>query len=369
MPGSEGSPLRPGIVLLITHDEGGGTERFVQERAAVLVAAGQTCWFLRPDAFGGPARLERPGETPLLFEHGRDHAALLALLRRSVTQVEVHHLRSHAPGFKALPLELGLPIYVFVHDWALICPRGTLVRPEGGFCGEASPEACKSCVSDYAMMPVVAPGGVAALRQDWAALLRAAERVVVATRDGARRIRRHFPGAEPVIEKWEEAPPPPMPPEHSPWPRICVAGRLARYKGFEVLRDCAADAAARNLPMDFVLVGRSMDDAALRATGRCAVTGEYAEGAGEAWVRAQRAAIGFIPSIWPETWCYAQTVLSSAGLPIAAFALGAQGERVAASGGLALPLGLPPGRINDLFLARMAGLTVPSQRERQPLHA
>lgn len=369
MPGSEGSSLRPGIVLLITHAEGGGVERFVARRAASLAAEGETCWFLRPDSFGGPARLERPGEVPLTFDPKRGHAALLALLSGAVGRVEVHHLRSHAPRFKRLPLELGVPFRVVMHDWSLLCPRATLARPDGGFCGEAGPEACGSCVSGYAMMPVAAPRGVAALRRDSATLLRAAERVVVASRDGARRIRRHFPGVEPVLESWEEAPHPPAPPGQAPWPRICITGRLTRHKGFEVLRDCAADAAARKLPMDFVLVGRSMDDAALRATGRCAVTGEYAEGTGEAWVRAQRAAIGFIPSIWPETWCYAQSVLAAAGLPVAAFALGAQGERVAASGGIALPLGLPPGRINDLLLARMAGLAVPSQRERQPLHA
>ena len=38
---------------------------------------------------------------------------------------------------------------------------------------------------------------------------------------------------------------------------------------------CARDAAMRNLKLEFCLVGHSMDDARLLATGRVHITGRY----------------------------------------------------------------------------------------------
>jgi hypothetical protein len=58
----------------------------------------------------------------------------------------------------------------------------------------------------------------------------------------------------------------------------------------------------------------------------------------------------FLPSIWPETWCFALGEAWRAGLRAVVFGLGAQGERMqAVRRGLALPLGLPAQRINDVL--------------------
>ncbi len=285
-------------------------------------------------------------------------APLLAVLREGVAEVEVHHLRSLPAWAKELPLSLGVPYQVWIHDWSLLCPRGTFVTPAGRFCGEPALNACLACTEGYDRMPVAAPGGVQALRDDAGRLLRGASAIHVATTDGVRRLRRHLLGVAPTVAAWAtlDVPAAPAPAPMPPWPRICVAGRLTVHKGFQVLLDCARDAASRNLPLDFVLAGRSLDDDALRATGRCAVTGEYAEGHGAALLRAQRGALGFLPSIWPETWCYALSVLHEAGLPLVAFDLGAQAERLRALGGTLLPPGLPPPRINDFFMSRMTAL-------------
>jgi hypothetical protein len=67
-------------------------------------------------------------------------------------------------------------------------------------------------------------------------------------------------------------------------------------------------------------------------------------------VAAQRGAIGFLPSLYPEPWCYALGVLQRAGLPLAAFDLGAQSMRVRKAEGTLLPLGMTSGQINDVFL-------------------
>ncbi len=46
-------------------------------------------------------------------------------------------------------------------------------------------------------------------------------------------------------------------------------------RGSRCLLDCALDAAARNLPVEFVVVGHTINDRALLATGRVFVTGPY----------------------------------------------------------------------------------------------
>ncbi|WP_303193127.1 glycosyltransferase, partial [uncultured Desulfovibrio sp.] len=38
--------------------------------------------------------------------------------------------------------------------------------------------------------------------------------------------------------------------------------------------------------------------------------------------------VGLVPSVWPETFCYVVQECMQLGLPLVAFNLGAQGERV-----------------------------------------
>jgi glycosyltransferase involved in cell wall biosynthesis len=140
---------------------------------------------------------------------------------------------------------------------------------------------------------------------------------------------------------------------------VCVAGAIGQDKGFDVLLACARDAARRQLDLTFKLVGHTSDDERLMNTGRVFITGEYEEHEALALIRAQHADIGFLPSVWPETWCYALSALWRAGLWTLAFALGAPAERIAATGaGRTVPLGMPAARLNDLML----GLFAPEAR-------
>ena len=87
-------------------------------------------------------------------------------------------------------------------------------------------------------------------------------------------------------------------------------------------------------------------------TGRVFVTGGFAPEEADRLIRGQRAALGWLPSIWPETWCFALSDAWRAGLNVAVFDIGAQAERVRATGrGTLLPLGLSPMQINDALLA------------------
>ena len=178
-------------------------------------------------------------------------------------------------------------------------------------------------------------------------------RVVVPTADTARRIRRHFPAVLPEIVAWEDdsALTPLDAGPRGATMRVCVVGAIGVEKGYDVLLGCAEDARRRALPLEFVVCGVTEDDERLMAAGPVFVTGRYATAEAVKLVREQRAQLAFIPSIWPETWCFALTRAWQAGLPAVAFDLGAPAERIRATGrGHLLPLGLPVARVNDALL-------------------
>jgi glycosyltransferase involved in cell wall biosynthesis len=82
------------------------------------------------------------------------------------------------------------------------------------------------------------------------------------------------------------------------------------------------------------------------------VTGPYEEAAVVYEIRAQRTHLGFLPSVWPETWCYALGEAWQAGLDVVVFDIGATSERVRRTGrGWVLPLGLPIHAVNNALLA------------------
>jgi glycosyltransferase involved in cell wall biosynthesis len=159
----------------------------------------------------------------------------------------------------------------------------------------------------------------------------------------------------PVVRPWEADPPPPPPPRPragSGLRRVAVIGAIGVDKGFNVLLACARDAALRRLNLEFVVVGFTENDEALLDTQRVFITGMFAPGEAVALIRAQAADLAFLPSIWPETWCYALSDAWAGGLPAAVFDIGTPPARVrAARRGWVLPLGLPAPRVNDALLS------------------
>jgi GT2 family glycosyltransferase/glycosyltransferase involved in cell wall biosynthesis len=337
-------------VVLVTHGGGGGTARFVTSRAREIAAAGRRPIILREaDGFCEVSGLDQAYPN-LRFALPAERAALTALLKSAgAHEAELHHLLGHDHDILGVLGALGLPYVLYVHDYAWFCHRLSFVTGEGRFCGEADTTQCVDCVASWGseLHEDIAP---AALRERSRADFRAAREVIAPSEDVARRVARHVPGIVPVIRAWEEplAGFRPNPVPQRGFRRVAVIGAIGQDKGFGVLLDCARDAAARRLPLEFIVVGYTMDDEQLLATGKAFITGEFRSGEAETLIRAQSADLAFIPSIWPETWCYALSDAWEAGLPAAVFDIGTPALRVrAACLGWVLPLGLPAPRVND----------------------
>ncbi|MFT9016076.1 MAG: glycosyltransferase [Acetobacter sp.] len=382
----------PRAVLLITHAAGGGVERVVARRAAYWHGKGARVLVLRPGARGcrledGAGDVSAP-QYPALVFHGPADERLLArlLAAEGVGHVEIHHPAGHNAATLALPARLGCGYDVFVHDYIWLCQRVTLLGPGGHYCGEPGPEGCDACLARMGRR-VAGDMTAAAYLERTRGLLLGARRVVVPSADVSARFARHFPGLAMRVQPLErDRPPRPAAPgrqaagkgmNNTPdrnkflpaqgffaaqaqghgqvrRVRVCVAGAIGLEKGYDILLRAGRDAARRNLPLEFVLVGYTPDDEKLMRTGRIFVTGPYTAADAVELIGAVGADIGLVPSIWPETWCFALGELWRAGLHVLAFDMGTPALRIrAAGGGTLVPAGLSAAKLNEILLKKV----------------
>lgn len=358
---------RAGAAILVTHGGGGGVDRMVRERGTALTAGGLRPIVLRPGASGrDTCCVEEVGAhyPNLVYAVPGELPELARLLRADRPRhLELHHLLGHNHAVLGLRRLLRLPVDLFVHDYAWFCPRIALVSTGRRYCGEPDVAGCEACIADLGsnlLEDITVPALVARSAAD----LASARQVIAPSADAAARIQRHFPDVTPVVRSWEDAePPPPAPMPSGAVRRVCVVGAIGLEKGYEVLLACARDARARSLPIEFVVVGYTADDMRMMDAGPVFITGEYAEADAVALIQAQAAHLAFLPSVWPETWCFALSRAWEAGLAVAAFDLGAPAERVRRTGhGWLLPLGLSARAVNDALI----GLQPPALRPTRP---
>lgn len=358
--------------LLVSHDRGGGTERHVVEQATALQAAGQGIFELRPSKKAGAVALAHPrlyglndiGRIPVA-----DSAFFMeAMETLGISSIQLHHLVDFAPGVPALLLQarrqLGLELVTTLHDYHAICPRINLARANGRYCGEPDDAGCNSCLASDGL--VATSGNIVSWRARQLDLLRRADRIVVPDDDVKMRLARYWPELPvdvcPHDEPLSQAAIGPGSRDDGRT-RVLVIGAISRIKGYEVLRQAATAARRLNLPIDFELLGFSSDDNQLVDAG-VRVHGRYDDDEVDARVAAVQADLVFLPSTWPETYCYTLSIALRSGLPVAVFDLGAQGRRVkdgAPAGSRTLPLALAD-QIENLLTELMAAGSARSQR-------
>lgn len=353
-------PRRP--TLIICAQLGGGTDRFIGQLLENRGSGGQDALILRP---GQPEtghrtlRLEAPDAphlTNLIYDAGTELDDLRADLRHlGVTEAELHH-PAQLSGDLLSRLAGWFPYRAHIHDYGWICPRINLLDGNWNYCGEPETAQCETCVATHGDLLGI-DRSVAAWRDLTRQILQDAQAVGCSSHDTANRMRRYVPAAHFQIAPAETAlPVSPSPVLAIRQPgealRIVVPGAIGPPKGYGLLLDCARDAVERDLPLLFLVLGYSMDDEALADTGRVFITGRYQETEVPALLAELRPHVALLPSVWPETWCYALSHVMAAGLPVAAFDMGAQAERLRLAGsGLLLTPGLSAKALNDALLA------------------
>ena len=352
--------------LIVCHNRGGGAERKVQEEIQRFNREGHGVFLLRPKA-GQPSHV--------VFRHSAakplpnlpscmlaDTAGMTKVLKNlGITDIHTHSLvdfETEAPDhLRALTESLDVRWAANLHDYKVICPRINLADANGFYCGEPTETACNKCLAEVGSDFKVTDIGA------WRAMhkraLMAADQVLVPDRDAAERLGRYFPDVTFEVSPHEDIGPSQIPvriPELAPHEklRIMVIGAIGKIKGFEVLLACARDARQRRLPIEFILMGYSMNDRLLQEAG-VRVTGRYLEENAQSTLEGLSPHVAWLPSVWPETYSYTLSIALQAGLPVAAFDIGAMARRIGEcdpkAGHRILPLSLTkrPAQLNDCF--------------------
>ena len=371
------------FVLLVSLALGGGVGRFVEARQTQWLQAGMTPLVLMPDGLENPqhARLRSSGiDCEDLRYHGRtDREALRTLLRAlPLDHIEINHVLDLPFDLVDELYELGVPVDVQLHDYVYLCPQVTLMGPEGRYCGEQGLSQCRRCVKVQGSA-VGAGMAASALRRRSQPWLRKARSIRAPSDDTAERYRRYFVDLPiEVVPHGHDLIPPPTLIARTRRPRVRVAllGGIGDHKGYRVLRDCVDYATRQDLPLEFVVIGYTHDDAALLISDRVFITGPYAEPELIPLLQREAPDVIFLSSVWPETWSYTLDAALSTDLPIVAFDLGAIARRVSQSGrGNLLPLASPTAAVcaalmaprpSDSVLAESQSLGVPRMADADP---
>jgi GT2 family glycosyltransferase len=326
-------------VLLISHSRGGGTERRVQEDIDRFMDEGYGVYLMRPVpgargkvALGHPQARGLPNLAPVEWS---DFTALKKIVEElGITTVYSH---SFVDFIKEAPLYLkrlveraGVEWVMTLHDYEMICPRINLVDDNGFYCGEPSDDGCNQCLAVHGSS--FAATDISEWRAIHRSAMAAAAQVIVPDRDVAKRLRRYAPEVEVEVRPHEQIDPVSIRAVQAAVAsdetlRIVVIGAISKLKGYEVLLQSARNARHRRLPLEFTLVGYSMNDRLLEESG-VRVTGKYKESEVDEMLRQASPHVVWLPSISPESYSYTLSIALQAGRPVLAFDIGAIARRL-----------------------------------------
>ena len=349
------------VVLHLLHSLGGGTEKYVWNLSKLLKHQRVLSLFAQPD-HAGRIRLSSNFVRDIpnaIFDGLRDNWELSELLKG--IRVKCVHLHS-VLGYAQEPLdfirELKIPLVVTVHDYLYVCPQINLLNQLDVFCGVATSTICNQCIT--AKRPHVSVTNVNDWRERMHQLLRKAHRVIAPSKTAAELCNRAWPDLSISVVPHPEAslsPSPAFQPQ-SKLRTVAIVGKIVGHKGSALLDACVRDAEDRKLPLKFVVVGEF--ETQLKSPN-LSVTGRFHPEELPNILAKSGAVIGFLPSVWPETYSYVLSEYYRFGLHPVVFDIGAQSERVkAAQYGTVLSLHSGAAAINDVMLSIKVEL-VPQQ--------
>lgn len=350
------------VVLAVLHDRAGGTLRHVRELAAHL--HGQALFLTLTPAPGRSVQLQLAGAGEglrLVFKLASERQQLLQALRQlGVRHIHYHHLLGHDPWVTELPHLLRVRYDFSVHDYYSYCTHISLTGRDNRYAQDPGPGVCACCPA-HARAPT-GSGSVADWRQRNRHFLSAARNVLAPSHDSARRIAAFAPGARirvaPHTDTGDGAQPqrahaaadataalpadalPGAAPDTSPVPsppplpataplKIAVLGALSAIKGADLLEAVALEAARRQAPVEFHLLGYGYRHLQTQPRAQLSVHGAYEDQDLPGLLRWLRPDLVWFPALWPETYSYTLSAALQAGLPVAAPDLGAFAERLA----------------------------------------
>ena len=261
------------------------------------------------------------------------------LAEYSVDIVHIRHMVWHSLSLPRLAHALGIPVVFSFHDFYTICPTVRLLDENDVFCAgacTATPGRCTHVLWRTKEFPRLKHAAVHPWREQMTAMLSACDAFVTTSVHAHELIRRFFPVTRQkpfeVVEHGRDfstfsalgAFPDP-----GGRVRVLVPGNISASKGARILeRMQALNGDGR---FEFHLMGDYVRE--LQGIPNLVLHGPYERASFGDIARAILPHFGAVLSIWPETFCHTLTEMWASGLPVAAYDLGAVGDRIRRYGG------------------------------------
>lgn len=225
---------------------------------------------------------------------------------------------------KAVPSLLpGEELEILFHDFFPLCPSYNLVGVEGKFCGLPSTTDCQACYNRLATTSGRRTATIMEWRKRWRQILDRATEIAVFSDDSRVQIAKVWPELKPqIIVKPHEVGnlPPRLQQPRNDRLTLGVLGGIGYNKGAGIVHKLA-----QHVQKDIALVVIGELDPAFNHP--CIrVHGKYNRDDIAELASTYRITAWLIPSIWPETFCFAAHEALATGLPVFVFGLGAQEE-------------------------------------------
>lgn len=224
----------------------------------------------------------------------------------------------------------GAELEIPIHDYFSLCPSITLLNNREEFC--RIPEdmrACRECLALQKTMRLPEGFSLQQWRAAWQRCFDKADTILFFSHSSfeiCKKVFRfksssiHISPHEP-IENWKHTYAIP----DNVAMTVAVVGAIGTYKGSRIVYDM--------LPLlrkgeRIVVIGDFFIGRPIQCSEKLLIHGKYEHSDLPRLLEQYQVTVGFIPSIWPETFSYTTQECMLLGLPTVAFAIGAQGERI-----------------------------------------
>lgn len=251
-----------------------------------------------------------------------------------VTKIQYHHVIQFDDLVRDLPRLLGIPYDITLHDYYHVCPRVNLIDETGTYCGEPPESSCNKCLTINGLHPAMRSEAITSTidivdwREQSEIFLEQAENVFAPSKDTADRITKYFKTIDvkvryhPEPVKWVE-----NVDSDGDLIRVAVLGAIGQHKGYDRLISAVKYAEKFELPIEFHLIGYSMNDAALNVYSNLKIFGQYNRHELPAILKDLNCSASLLLSVWPETFSYTYSESLENGLTTIALDHGAIPER------------------------------------------
>lgn len=324
------------VVLLISHDLGGGTKKHIDELAKNHHEYGKLLLVTPLAKVTGDVQIELssmdPNDAVQLALPMKELDFLVDLLKSfGVSRVHVHHVLGIHLDVKQLIHRLQVPFDFTVHDYFSICPQINLISTDNHYCQEPGTAGCNRCI---AALPCHGAHDIETWRKSHEWLFLQAERVICPSKDTADRCTKYHPEANLLTVPHEDprryqcASVNLAPLDKDENLRIAVLGAIGINKGVKLIISCAQRIALGGLPLEIHIIGYAGLPLPLAPETPLYETGEYQDDQLHPLIEAVDPHVIWFPAQWPETYSYTLSAALASARPLIIPNLGAFPERV-----------------------------------------